>query len=102
MGSVSIGYLPQRKVLGLSKIARIVELYSRRLQVQERMTRNIANAMIEAIEPAGVGVIVEAKHMCMAMRGVQKSNSNTMTSCMLGEFRDNIKTREEFLTLVRR
>lgn len=102
MGTVSIGYLPQNKVLGLSKLARIVELFSRRFQLQERMTRSIANAIVEAIQPAGVGVVVEAKHMCIAMRGVQKSNSSMITSCMVEEFRHNPKTREEFLALIKK
>ncbi|XP_054157543.1 GTP cyclohydrolase 1-like [Oppia nitens] len=99
-GKVSIGYLPNNKVLGLSKLARIVEMYARRLQVQERLTKQIAEALVEAINPAGVGVVVEANHMCMSSRGVQKINSKTITSCMIGEFRDNPKTREEFLSLV--
>ena len=101
MGRVSIGYLPDGKVLGLSKLARVVEMYSRRLQVQERLTQQIAESITEAIEPLGVGVVVEATHMCMVMRGVQMTNSKTLTSAMLGEFRDNQKTREEFLALVR-
>ena len=88
--------------MGLSKLARIVEIYSRRLQVQERLTKEIANAVQSAVEPAGVGVVVEATHMCMVMRGVQKTTSKTITSCMLGEFRDNPKTRSEFLTLLNR
>ena len=101
MGKVHIGYLPKNKVLGLSKLARIVELFSRRLQVQERLTREIANAVCEAVEPAGVGVVIEATHMCMVMRGVQKVNSKTVTSYMLGELRDNPKTRSEFLTFLK-
>ncbi|XP_019647632.1 PREDICTED: GTP cyclohydrolase 1-like isoform X1 [Branchiostoma belcheri] len=101
IGKVSVGYLPNKKVLGLSKIARIVEMYSRRLQVQERLTKQIALALSEAIQPAGVAVVCEATHMCMVMRGVQKLNSKTVTSCMLGVFREDPKTREEFLTLAR-
>ncbi|CAF1284790.1 unnamed protein product [Rotaria sordida] len=100
-GKVSVGYLPNKRVLGLSKIARIVEVFSRRLQVQERLTRQIAEAIAEAIEPRGVAVIVECLHMCMIMRGAEKVNSRTTTSAMLGVFREDPKTREEFLTLGR-
>ncbi|XP_041985816.1 GTP cyclohydrolase 1 isoform X1 [Aricia agestis] len=99
-GKVSIGYLPQGKILGLSKLARIVEIYSRRLQVQERLTKQIALAVTQAVRPAGVAVVIEGVHMCMVMRGVQKINSKTVTSTMLGVFRDDPKTREEFLNLV--
>ncbi|CAG2171522.1 unnamed protein product [Oppiella nova] len=100
-GRVSIGYLPNKKVLGVSKLARVVEMFSRRLQVQERMTKQIAVCITEAIQPAGVGVVIEATHMCMTTRGVQKTNSKTITSAMLGVFREDSKTREEFLSLIR-
>ncbi|XP_017015698.2 GTP cyclohydrolase 1 isoform X2 [Drosophila takahashii] len=99
-GKVSIGYLPCNKILGLSKLARIVEIFSRRLQVQERLTKQIAVAVTQAVQPAGVAVVVEGVHMCMVMRGVQKINSKTVTSTMMGAFRDDPKTREEFLNLV--
>ncbi|XP_053620789.1 GTP cyclohydrolase 1 isoform X1 [Plodia interpunctella] len=99
-GKVSIGYLPQGKILGLSKLARIVEIFSRRLQVQERLTKQVAVAVTQAVRPAGVAVVIEGVHMCMVMRGVQKINSKTVTSTMLGVFRDDPKTREEFLNLV--
>ncbi|XP_016394487.1 GTP cyclohydrolase 1-like [Sinocyclocheilus rhinocerous] len=100
-GKVHIGYLPSKKVVGLSKFARIVEIYSRRLQVQERLTKQIAMAISEALQPVGVAVVIEATHRCMVMRGVQKMNSRTVTSAMLGVFREDPKAREEFLALTK-
>ncbi len=101
IGKAHVAYLPQGKVIGLSKIARIVDMYARRLQIQEQLTTQIAYAIQDAIGAAGVGVIVEASHLCMMMRGVEKQNSSTTTSMMLGTFRDNHRTRAEFLSLVR-
>ena len=99
-GKVHVAYIPQGKVIGLSKIARLVEIFARRLQVQERMTRQIADAIQEAVEPHGVGVVIEARHLCMMMRGIEKQNSSTVTSAMVGCFRQK-ETRSEFLSLVR-
>jgi GTP cyclohydrolase I len=99
-GRVHVAYLPKGKVVGLSKIARLVDVFARRLQVQERLTRQIADAIQEAIEPQGVGVVIEARHLCMMMRGVEKQHSSTVTSAMLGAFRTEHQTRHEFLSLV--
>ncbi|NXT51041.1 GCH1 cyclohydrolase, partial [Pluvianellus socialis] len=103
VGKVHIGYLPNKQVLGLSKLARFNATPELPvvLPVQERLTKQIAIAITEALQPAGVGVVIEATHMCMVMRGVQKMNSKTVTSTMLGVFREDPKTREEFLTLIR-
>jgi GTP cyclohydrolase IA len=99
-GKCHIAYLPGKKVVGLSKLPRLVDVYARRLQVQERMTHEIAKAISELIHPQGVGVVIEAQHLCMAMRGVEKQNSYAITSAMLGCFRDDGRTRSEFLNLI--
>jgi GTP cyclohydrolase I len=101
IGKAHVAYLPDGKVIGLSKVARIVDMYARRLQIQEQLTTQIALAIERVIGAKGVGVIIEAEHLCMMMRGVQKQNSVTTTSMMLGSFRENQSTREEFLTLVK-
>jgi GTP cyclohydrolase I len=98
---VHIAYLPNKKVIGLSKVARLVNMFARRLQIQERMTSQIAQALEDKMEPQGVGVIVEARHLCMQMRGVEKQHGQAVTSAMLGAFRHNKQTRDEFLALVR-
>ncbi len=99
-GKVHVAYLPKNKVIGLSKIPRIVDMFARRLQLQERLTQQVAQTIMKAIEPLGVGVIIEAKHFCMMMRGVEKQHSGAMTSAMLGAFRHRKETRDEFLSLV--
>ncbi|HSA93164.1 MAG TPA: GTP cyclohydrolase I FolE [Terriglobales bacterium] len=100
-GKVHVAYIPNGKVIGLSKIPRLVDIYARRLQVQERLTTQIAETIQKAIEPQGVGVVIEARHLCMMMRGVEKQHSAAVTSSMLGAFREEQETREEFLSLIR-
>jgi GTP cyclohydrolase I len=100
-GKVHVAYIPKGKVIGLSKIPRLIEIFSRRLQIQERLTTQIAETIQRAIDPQGVGVVIEARHLCMMMRGVEKQHSAAVTSSMLGCFRDNQETRTEFLALIR-
>jgi len=100
-GKVHVAYIPNGKVIGLSKIPRLIEIFSRRLQIQERLTTQIAETIQKAIEPQGVGVVIEARHLCMMMRGVEKQHSAAVTSSMLGCFRDEQETRSEFLSLIR-
>ncbi|MDH5510020.1 MAG: GTP cyclohydrolase I FolE [Nitrospinota bacterium] len=99
-GKAHVAYLPNGKVLGLSKIPRVLEVYARRLQVQERLTNQVAKALMEILQPKGVAVVIEALHLCMAMRGVEKQNSITVTSTMLGTFKSDPRTRQEFLALI--
>jgi len=101
-GKAHVAYLPKGRILGLSKVARVVDVFARRLQVQERLTTQIAEAIDGCLQPHGVAVVIEAAHLCMMMRGIQKQNSQTLTSCMLGSFRDDEKSRAEFLELIRR
>jgi GTP cyclohydrolase I len=98
-GKVHIAYIPDGKIVGLSKLPRIVEVFARRLQVQERLTEQIANAIQDVLQPSGVGVVIEAAHLCMMMRGVEKQNSRTITSAVKGAFLEDLRTREEFLRL---
>ncbi len=100
MGKAHVGYLPNGKVIGLSKIPRIIDMYARRLQVQERLTHQIAMTLQEVLDPIGVAVVLEGRHMCMQMRGVEKQNSFATTSAMLGEFHDQFETRTEFLSII--
>jgi len=101
IGKCHVAYMPRRKIVGLSKIPRLVEMFSRRLQVQERLTTQIASTLDEALQPGGVAVVMEAIHLCMLMRGVEKQNSKAVTSAMLGAFRDRPETRAEFMELIK-
>ena len=100
IGHAHVGYLPSNKVVGISKLARVVEAYARRLQVQEKLTAQVANCIWSVLQPKGVGVVIEAAHQCMTTRGIHKTNVSMVTSTMLGEFRDNEKTRAEFLQMI--
>jgi GTP cyclohydrolase I len=100
IGRAHVAYIPQGKVIGLSKVARLVDVFARRLQIQENLTIQIADALMKTLHPAGVGVVVEAKHLCMMMRGVEKQNSSMKTSCLLGSFKDDARTRSEFFSLL--
>jgi len=101
IGKAHVAYIPNGKVLGLSKVARIVDVFARRLQIQEQLTTQIADAVMQSLHPAGVAVVIEAKHLCMMMRGVEKQNSVMTTSCLLGSFKEDARTRTEFLSLLR-
>jgi GTP cyclohydrolase I len=101
-GRCHVGYIGRKRVIGVSKIARLAEAYARRLQVQERLTQQIARALMTAVDAEGVGVVIEARHLCMMMRGVEKQNAHAVTSSMLGRFRSDIRTREEFLDLIKK
>ena len=100
-GKAHVAYIPNGKIVGLSKVARLVDVFARRLQVQERLTQQIAHALLDVLQPRGVGVVLQCSHLCMMMRGVQKQNSSTVTSCLLGLFRSDERTRAEFLQLVK-
>ena len=101
IGKAHVAYIPNGKVIGLSKIARIVDVFARRLQIQEQLTMQIADALMSALHPNGVAVVIEAKHLCMMMRGVEKQNSVMTTSCLLGSFKEDARTRSEFLALIK-
>ncbi len=101
IGRAHVAYIPNGKVIGLSKVARIVDVFARRLQIQENLTTQIAESLMNCLEPNGVAVVVEAKHLCMMMRGVEKQNSIMKTSCLLGSFKDDARTRSEFLSLLK-
>ena len=100
IGRAHLAYIPHGKVIGLSKMARIVDVFARRLQIQENLTTQIADALMKTLRPTGVAVVIEAKHLCMMMRGVEKQNSVMKTSCLLGVFKDDARTRSEFLSLL--
>jgi len=101
-GKAHVGYIPDGRVIGLSKIPRIIDMFSRRLQVQERLTHQIADAIQTVLNPVGVAIVMEGRHMCMQMRGVEKQNSLATTSTMLGKFRESVRTRNEFMSLINR